>query len=432
MHRVRELGGDGLRPRSRLSRIGPFRAHPQLVASLVLGLVGLVPVVTGMTSLSGDPSSATDPALVTDAGAGPLVTVAALAPGRPATRCLQLGYSSAVAGDQLKLVASNEGGVLADYLDVRVESGTGGRSGDCTGFRGVPVFSGTLGQLGATHGTAQDALPLSALPSGNGSVSVRLRFSVRSDNRAQGTAASTDLVWMLDATGQRTSPPPVETPVDPPIPSEAPTPVPTVPRPPTEAPEQPAVPPVDVPPVPVPAEPPTPPVEALDPGPEVTVPRATEPQATAPQATEPQATEPQATAPQTPQPRTTAATPGPAAPTPGPEPVATEPEPTSPAAGISGDGDGGGPAERNVLSRGVSAVVDAVGAVLEPIREAALPAAKGAGYSLFALPLLILFLLVQKRIDAQDPKLALAPSYADPDLAFDEIPRGPLRGEPLL
>jgi hypothetical protein len=46
----------------------------------------------------------------------------------------------------------------------------------------------------------------------------------------------------------------------------------------------------------------------------------------------------------------------------------------------------------------------------------AVGAASGIGAAV--LPLLIVFLLVQRRLDARDPKLALAPAHAEPDLAY--------------
>ena len=53
------------------------------------------------------------------------------------------------------------------------------------------------------------------------------------------------------------------------------------------------------------------------------------------------------------------------------------------------------------------------------ISTAAAPALEGAAYtSLMILPLVLLFLLVQRVIDRRDPKLALAPSYGDPFLGF--------------
>jgi hypothetical protein len=65
--------------------------------------------------------------------------------------------------------------------------------------------------------------------------------------------------------------------------------------------------------------------------------------------------------------------------------------------------------------------------VLKPMALAAAPAAKGATIGLGGTaPLLGAFLLIQSRIDRRDPKLALAPVHADPDLTFNDIPRGPL------
>src|SRR5436190_969917 len=38
------------------------------------------------------------------------------------------------------------------------------------------------------------------------------------------------------------------------------------------------------------------------------------------------------------------------------------------------------------------------------------------------LVFVVLFLMVQDRIDRRDPKLALAPVYAEPDMGFGELP----------
>jgi hypothetical protein len=50
--------------------------------------------------------------------------------------------------------------------------------------------------------------------------------------------------------------------------------------------------------------------------------------------------------------------------------------------------------------------------------------AEKASFPLFSLLIVILFLLVQDRIDRRDPKLALAPVHAEPDLGFTGLPRG--------
>jgi len=54
---------------------------------------------------------------------------------------------------------------------------------------------------------------------------------------------------------------------------------------------------------------------------------------------------------------------------------------------------------------------------------------EGSVASLLLFLVLLLFLAVQDRIDRNDPKLALAPVYGEPDLPFD-MP--PLPGEITL
>jgi hypothetical protein len=42
-----------------------------------------------------------------------------------------------------------------------------------------------------------------------------------------------------------------------------------------------------------------------------------------------------------------------------------------------------------------------------------------AAFPVLLLAIMVVFLLVQDRIDRKDPKLALAPMHAEPDLPFD-------------
>lgn len=58
------------------------------------------------------------------------------------------------------------------------------------------------------------------------------------------------------------------------------------------------------------------------------------------------------------------------------------------------------------------------------IKKLSTPLITGASIGLGILPFIIVFLLIQHRIDMRDPKLALAPSYAEPDLGFGDTPLG--------
>lgn len=406
--------------------------RPPRLAALALGVAALVQAGLGI-SLTTASSSSPALTLSSDADGIPLVSASRMAPGDRITRCLRLDYGNAVDGDRIGLVSSSTG-ALADHLDVRVEAGTGGDAASCTGFTGAVVWTGTLAGLTGEHGSAATALSLKKLSAGSSSMTVRLLFTLQDVDAAQGTVATSDLLWVADAVGNRPVPPPVVTPVDPtpppvpPVPSRpVPVPVPTVPTVPVPVP----VPTVPVPTVPVPTRPTTTavPVPPASPG----APTST----TAPQVpSAPAATSPAPSAEPTEQ--SSGGLPGAAA--------SSTPSPAAPggSSGSPGAGGGSGPlasvgkvlgSGARAVTTGVKAVASAAGAlahavtaqVIAPVAAAAAPAAKGAGFGLGGTaPLLGAFLLIQDRIDRRDPKLALAPTYADPDLTFDDTPRGPM------
>jgi hypothetical protein len=68
------------------------------------------------------------------------------------------------------------------------------------------------------------------------------------------------------------------------------------------------------------------------------------------------------------------------------------------------------------------AVADAAKTVAREVGKAAVVAAENADKSVFPGGLLLMvvgFLSIQGRIDRNDPKLALAPAEAEPELTFD-------------
>jgi hypothetical protein len=409
-------------PRVRPLGLGTGTRSARWRAVLVLAAVALVQAGIGF-SLTSSSHSAPDLTLASDADGVALVSATQLAPGHGVTRCLRLDYANAVNGDRLGLVSSSTGS-LAGHLDVRIEAGTGGSAASCTGFTGSVVYSGTLSALTTAHGTAANALLLKTLPDGSSSMTVRLRFLVADTNAIQGTVAQSDLLWVGDALGDRTPPPPVVTPVDP---TPPPGPVPPVPAPPT-VPAQPTTP-------TVPTTPAVPTTAAIPPSPSAptnpTLPTNPATPTTAAAPTAPAPTSAASTAPADPSASATAT------PTPGAAPSGPG-SPTGPGGASKPATASGGGAITSVgraFSSAANAVASAAGAlahavgtqVIAPVAAAAAPAAKGAGIGLGGTaPLLGAFLLIQGRIDRRDPKLALAPAYADPDLTFDDIPRGPL------
>lgn len=328
--------------------------------------------------------------LTTDAGASALVNAAQLSPGHVLERCVVVTTSTEYTSADLGMFVTANG-PLANHLNVTIESGTGGSFAGCTGFAGRLVYVGTLAALAAGF---DDTRPVRAghYATGASSVTLRLRFSVQDDNSAQGltTAAS---FWWLPIAAAVVVPPTT----DPPEPSAEPTATTTAPVPSATPTATPVV---------------TPTVRRTDPAPHPTT-TIRPPVTTSASAGLPRPE------------RTTA---GPST----PAPVATS---LAPPVGVPLTGGGGGPPPTappvagpggadppsGIVGQLASGIATGVANAAQTISTAAAPALKGAAVtSLLILPLVLLFLLVQRWFDRRDPKLALAPSYGDPYLGFLE------------
>jgi hypothetical protein len=62
-----------------------------------------------------------------------------------------------------------------------------------------------------------------------------------------------------------------------------------------------------------------------------------------------------------------------------------------------------------------------VGAALKQLGKAGVAVSEGSGATLILYLLVLVFLAIQDRIDRNDPKLALAPVYAEPMLSFEPL-----------
>ncbi len=336
--------------------------------ALVAGTFVMTLLTPAGTALA---ASSSGPGLSTDA-TGPLVPGVALSPGLLPATCVVVSWNDLTDQD-LGLDTAVTGG-LADFVDVTVATGTGGRYGDCSGFEGSESYRGTLADLAREHGSAATALRSSVTPL-HGQATFRFDFSLRDDNAAQGLSTNAQFTWRgltpaavavptpgSAAPVQPASTPPGEAPAGDPTPVESPT-VTTTPQP------------------PAPAEPPAgPPVASAEPT--LASPPSGSPAATPRPARTPHAVVPGSPA-RPPRGRTTATVPltGPVR-TP---PVATPRPP---------------------------------GNLLEEIAGVTAQVVQRAAFPVFLLLLVLFYLAAQDRIDRRDPKLALAPLHADPNLAF--------------
>jgi hypothetical protein len=206
-------------------------------------------------------------------------------------------------------------------------------------------------------------------------------------------------------------PPPAPAPapvVPPPAPPAPPAPIPPAPVSPPPPPPPPPAPPPAVPPAPPVAPPP--PTPATSPPAPVAPTPAPQPPPVAPPAPIPPApvSPPPAPAPVS---KPVAATPAPPRPVAVPRPAVPPPAP-APAPAV---------AVRPPVRHAAPAPPISPGLV-EQVRRVGLAVSEGSAAALLLYLVLVLFLAVQNRIDRNDPKLALAPVYGEPDLAFETPP----------
>ncbi|GAA0808420.1 hypothetical protein [Spirilliplanes yamanashiensis] len=306
----------------------PRRAPAYRRPDLTLVVVMLLAAAVAFAAIGwrDDRTATTEPVLATsplfdDDGGDAMFALAAMEPDIAVQRCVQVGYGGPAVPGTVRLTAADVRGALAGRIAVTVERGTGGRYGDCAGFRGAPIYAGTLRDLADDH---DDGLDTGWSPGAGESAAFRVTVRLAGQEQpAPGAAAAASFVWQL----------------------RGPAPV-------------------------------------------------------APQAT-----------------GGTPAPPGPASPAPSAAPSSAA-SPSSPATGApttSGAVPAAPPAGRTASTGGMAAVLEDVRRFLEQAgRYAAVPIA--------AIVALLLFLLVQSRLDQRDPKLALAPVWADDHLWIPESP----------
>lgn len=438
----------------------------------VLGVATRVAALFCMLAIAAaSPAAAAAPELRTDSGGVPVLSGADLAPGGFLENCVVLTYSNLNASrNGIGMYGLPSGNGLANYLDFTVEIGNGGVFGDCSGFSGARVFNGTLAAFGQSHPAPASQLLLATVANPNGDLTVRMRLRLRDDNRAQGRTSAAVLAWTV---GEVADAPPI-----PVAPSTSSDPTPAAPGAPTVRPRPAPIAADDVIGATVlPSALPSPTAALSASAPSSAIPGSAEPGGTASPAESAGTVDP---APVVAEVQGTTETnpvapavvgvdsgPGVQVPTglPGPdEPIAPPPtlvpigppiaaiavplltSPGEPRGTGADDiglprsdvGDPGIDEVGNSLPRlprpsaariasPVTQIKEAIAQLVTTAQQAAPAAARGGALGLGTLPFLLLFLLIQKRLDERDPKLAMAPSYEDEYLTFDDASAAPAR-----
>ena len=113
-----------------------------------------------------------------------------MAPNRPTTECIRVIYEGTILPVELTMTATASG-LLAPYLDLEIERGSGAGFRNCSGFEAEStVFEGTLAELVER----QSQTLLEFLNEGD-DVSFRFRFEMADVQAAVGTGTAARFSW---------------------------------------------------------------------------------------------------------------------------------------------------------------------------------------------------------------------------------------------
>jgi hypothetical protein len=318
-----------------------------------------------------------------DDGNTPMFDLGPLRPGEGGQRCIEVTVVSGTPA-RVGIAATGLTTGLDNYLDLDVESGSGGGFGSCGGFSGTSIYHGTLAEFLSTFPAGS---PLEDwTPTADGQRrTYRITVRLRDDQGAQGGKAAVNLVWrgrtLLDTD---------VIPSTTPTPSKTPTTTDTTP-------------------------------DKSD-GSSSSTPSSdtTTGEGDGTSTSEPTDTPAADTATSADKPADHAATSG-----------ARHREPTVGAPATGAARRDAPPVEttpHRAHAKRDGGVVDkvttALGDAANEVAKAAAPAAKRAAFPLVLVALLLLFIALQNRLDSRDPKLAHAPVHRTPDLSFEPHPPG--------
>ena len=174
--------------------LGRARTTPRssvLVAAVVMALGFLLSVAD---PAAGAPQQASV-AIFDDDADQAMFPGLTMAPGHSYTECVLVGATAAAIDDWVQLGVADVTGSLAQHLVLSVETGQGGRFGDCSTFTGSPIFTGTLADLAAA-GTGY-GVGTGWQPAQTSARSFRITVALDGGLRAQGLRAQGRFVWRL-------------------------------------------------------------------------------------------------------------------------------------------------------------------------------------------------------------------------------------------
>ena len=160
-------------PTSKLSRVLAFAAGPiAVVAAGAMVLQGSYAAFEAETRVANNSWTTGHVELTNDSGATAAFSVTNMVPGSTGSKCIVVTSTASVAGT-VKLYFINPSptpttGNVEDYVDLKIEEGTGGSFSDCTGFTlATTLADDTLYNLAVDHGSWTNALGAWSVTSGS-------------------------------------------------------------------------------------------------------------------------------------------------------------------------------------------------------------------------------------------------------------------------
>ncbi len=191
--RVREMAP------SRIVRLALVAAGPMgLLLSVLVVWSGSRAAFVAATANPGNAFSAATVTLTDDDSGTALLTATGLEPGGAVQNCIQVSYGGSAPAAVKTYVAPGglTGTGLGTYLKLKIEEGTGGGFGSCTGFvAGSTDYTGTVAAFAAASTSAATGVGAFA-PSGAGASQVyRVTATLADDDAARGLTAQLALTW---------------------------------------------------------------------------------------------------------------------------------------------------------------------------------------------------------------------------------------------
>lgn len=149
------------------------------------------------TSNTGNSFAAGTVVLTDDDTGSAMFSITGMAPGTAETECIEVSYTGTLEPAPVRIYGTSTGS-LDTYLDMTLEIGTGGVFGNCTGFSGSSIYSGTLASFAATHTAWATGLATWTAMSPvdpDDSRTFRFTFQVQDNDAAQGLSSTADFTF---------------------------------------------------------------------------------------------------------------------------------------------------------------------------------------------------------------------------------------------